>query len=100
MQGRRLYTSDQQLFYESPVSSWRFRFKDLQPGDYWCCDGKWRGKAPNGLFVNLQGHEVKENSDRTITVSPSILVRGTIGESPDEISWHGFLENGIWRECE
>lgn len=52
----------------------------------------WSVCTPNGLFGNLGKHEVIEHDDGTITVSPSILVRG------DE-EWHGFLENGVWREA-
>jgi hypothetical protein len=66
------------------------------PGSYWNDkrDGEWYGMTPNGHMANLAAHTVTEHEDRTITVSPSILVnRGMPGE------WHGYLERGVWREC-
>jgi len=71
--------------------------KDEQPGDYWFWEGIWWAEAPNGFIANLSNHTVTENPDGTITVQPSILVWRTIdGQRQD---WHGYLENGIWREC-
>jgi len=60
-------------------------------------DGTWWLKTPNGMMGRLNPaiHKIIENPNNTITVSPSILV--TV---PDQaMSWHGYLENGIWREC-
>lgn len=67
----------------------------LNPGEYARRGGVWHGRAPNGLLANLGAHSVTEHDDGTITVSPSILVKG--GENNE--SWHGFLEAGIWRQC-
>lgn len=53
----------------------------------------WHAVTPNGLAGNLASHDVVEHEDGTITVSPSILV--TQGA---DISWHGYLERGVWRE--
>lgn len=65
-----------------------------QPGDYYLYPNQgWEGIAPNGARAALYGHAVTEHEDGTITVSPSILV----GESG--LSWHGYLERGVWREC-
>jgi hypothetical protein len=55
--------------------------------------GTWTCCTPNGLLGNLKAHDVTEHEDRTITVSPSILVTG------HDSRWHGFLERGVWREC-
>jgi hypothetical protein len=44
-----------------------------------------------GLLGNLGGHDVTENANGTITVSPSILIKG-------KQTIHGYLENGIWRD--
>lgn len=70
---------------------------ELQPGDYghWDEHG-WYGHCPGtgDLVANLNGHQVVEHEDGTITVSPSILCSG----GPKEASWHGFLERGVWRE--
>lgn len=67
----------------------------LSPGDFGEFDGIWYAMPPGAkrLLANLKNHDVTENEDGTITVSPSILVTGHDGE------WHGYLENGIWREC-
>ena len=63
------------------------------PGAYGTANGRdWFCCTPNGLGGNLGAHSVVEHEDGTITVSPSILVRG-------KSEWHGFLERGVWREC-
>ena len=69
---------------------------DYQPGDYAKDEatGWWFFYTPNGLPGTLRDHGVQEHEDGTITVSPSILVRG-----PGLDGWHGFLERGVWREC-
>jgi hypothetical protein len=57
-------------------------------------DGKriWMARTPNGHLGNLGAHDVTENEDGTITVSPSILV-----SNPQEGElYHGFLVNGEW----
>ncbi len=70
----------------------------VEPGDYFRRDtprgAEWYGMAPNGLMCNITGHQITEHEDKTITVSPSILVKG--GEGGE---WHGYLERGVWREC-
>lgn len=65
------------------------------PGDYYfhSDEGGWWAVSPDGRGVGLKGHTVTEHEDRTITVSPSILVQG--GGLPG--SWHGYLERGVWR---
>lgn len=63
-------------------------------GAYGMLKGEWYACTPNGLFAGLKNHTVTAHEGGTITVSPSILVRGR----PEE-SWHGFLEKGVWREC-
>lgn len=63
-------------------------------------------KLPNGgvWFVTPDGrfghvlptiHTITWHEDGTVTVSPSILVRGG-GPNPGG-EWHGFLERGVWR---
>lgn len=91
MQGRRV----------DDVANPREAHPILEPGDYrrtlhpehgevWeCC-------VPSGEQGNLAAHQVTEHEDRTITVSPSILIRGGAGMA-DEL-WHGYLERGVWRE--
>lgn len=63
------------------------------PGAYWKHDDKWYAVTPNGMLAGLANHAITEHEDGTITVSPSILVRGHDGE------WHGYLERGVWRAC-
>lgn len=86
----------------------------LEPGDYvrvapinnadgspltdeqrakWWTKPYWLVCSPNGHACSLANHEVVEHEDRTITVSPSILIRGR-----DNVElWHGYLERGVWR---
>lgn len=71
----------------------------LLPGDYALWRGIWYAAAPNGLQCSLAKHQIIEHEDGTITVSPSILVRGTVGVNPQKLEWHGFLEHGVWRTC-
>lgn len=68
----------------------------LNDGDYGRdSQGQWYGKPPGfkSGYANLSRHYVVEHEDRTITVTPSILVTNHIA------GWHGYLERGIWREC-
>lgn len=67
----------------------------IVPGDYWQDNGVWYGMTPNGLIANLANHTVIYNPNDTITVTPSIAVNNGEGG----VSWHGFLELGVWREC-
>jgi len=73
----------------------QFPFPKMEPGDYgkdihgvWHCRPPWKHAA--GCLGN---HKVVEHEDGTITVSPSILIKTHLG------NWHGYLEQGIWREC-
>jgi hypothetical protein len=52
----------------------------------------WACTTPNNHFGRLDGHDVVEHDDGTITVSPSILI-----SNENEELWHGYLEHGIWR---
>lgn len=79
MNGERVYSID-------PVY--------LEPGEYALINGEWYGCTPDGRLAGLRLHNVVEHDDGKITVSPSILVSGG-GKSG---SWHGYLENGVWRE--
>jgi len=84
MQGKRIYDSPGLL---SPGE-----YKKAKDGDWWFC-------APNGLHgrVNNKTWKITEHDDGTITASPSILISN---RAPSEkLTWHGFLEKGVWREC-
>lgn len=51
--------------------------------------------TPNGNGpARLDGWELTEHEDGSITVSPSILAEPA-GGMP---GWHGYLEHGVWRE--
>lgn len=69
---------------------------ELEPGDY-CMrgrDGEGAGgflwvMLPNGSGPSrLEGWDVTEHEDGTITAAPSILDNGT--------GWHGYLTRGEW----
>lgn len=85
MQGRRI---------DPPPHSWGTGACPFQPGDYWKEDDGWHACCPDGQLANLSSHHITEHVDGTITVQPSILVRG----GPGEI-WHGYLQNGQWSQC-
>ena len=64
------------------------RYGKDSAGNWYCC--------PPGFttgYASLSRHEVVEHDDGTITVTPSIEVKNHLQY------WHGFLEQGIWREC-
>lgn len=64
---------------------------------YWYERDKWWVYFPKCGVGNLSNHTVVENSDKTITVVPSILVDGHNKGIP--LVRHGYLTNGIWKEC-
>lgn len=73
----------------------------VNPGEYSKIDGVWWAHVPApGFSVGVpSAHDVVENADGTITVSPSILMWRDYGDPPERRSWHGYLEKGIWREA-
>ncbi len=86
MQGTRIY----------PDAGGNYPFDKLDAGTYfyWPRGACWMGVTPNGLTAGLKSYTVVEHEDKTITVSPAIMVSG--GEDK---TWHGVLERGVWREC-
>lgn len=62
-------------------------------------DGKevWMFYHPDCGLGNLASHDIIEHEDGTITVSPSILI--STKHKGKDISVHGYLEKGIWRDC-
>jgi hypothetical protein len=87
VQGTRLYETEGEEDFLYRIA--------LSPCSYGEIKGHWYATTPNGLFGNLGSHTVVEHEDGTITVSPSILVQKRL----DGLSWHGYLERGVWREC-
>ena len=65
----------------------------LKSGEYGQLNRIWYATPPGtDLMANLANHTVIEHEDKTITVSPSILVWD------HNTRWHGFLEKGVWRK--
>ena len=67
----------------------------LAPGDY-CktAAGVWYHRPPSCKYVgSLAKHEVREHSDGTISVRPSILHC-----EPPHPEWHGYLVRGVYRD--
>jgi hypothetical protein len=87
MQGHRVYPDAEGWFL-------------LEEGDYTfdTRSGHWFARAPSCEFHgDLSNHTITEHSDGTITVSPSILYTEHQGQATEK-KWHGYLENGVWRE--
>lgn len=66
-------------------------------GDYGMDRGVWYGRPPGFHLGSLEKHDVVEHDDGTITVSPSILHTEVRGD--ETLTWHGYLERGVWRAC-
>lgn len=62
--------------------------------DWYCCVPDKEDPDDPGMMGFLTRHAVIEHEDKTITVSPSILV----GQGTTNTPWHGYLERGVWRE--
>lgn len=64
--------------------------------DYWPDQSElWLVYLPGAGIGNLSRHTVEEHEDGTITVSPSLVLRG--GENRGYR--HGFLRRGEWHPC-
>jgi len=90
-QGKRVYDVEPHCLKECEYGKWSF-------------DHNWYASSPGGHLAALTKHKVVEHEDRTITVSPSILISTTRwNENSQKMErvqrWHGYLEKGIWREC-
>ena len=82
MKGQRVYPNEEGVL-------------SLSYGDYGQHErGLWLCRTPNGHSGNLSHHTVLEHDNKTITVTPSILVTDDTG-----VLWHGYLKLGVWREC-
>ncbi len=57
---------------------------------------KWFVHIPKVGVGNISRHDIIEHEDKTISVSPSILITTTFKGNKRQA--HGFLEKGIWRE--
>jgi hypothetical protein len=73
------------------------KMADGSPVPAWMSEKKycwWQVRAPNGHSGCLDPlvHQVTEHEDGTITVYPSIVIRGPGGQE----LFHGWLRNGTW----
>jgi len=70
---------------------------EMQPGDYGLWGDYWWVYPPKEHSGPgcLKLHTVVEHEDKTITVTPSIL----ISEDMYMKTWHGFLTKGEWNPC-
>lgn len=67
---------------------------------YWKLNtGTWALYLPGVGVGGLQKHEVTEHPDGTISVSPSIVMSGRGDGAGTPVTRHGFLNRGIWQEC-
>lgn len=89
MQGRRVYMhkEDNRLH--------------LAEGDYGYNNitGYWQIRPPGCHAGSIPNHGITEHEDRTITVSPSILLTDFNEENGEQIQWHGYLIRGEWKEA-
>ena len=73
----------------------------LGDGDYGLDprDGNWYVRPPGQHMGNLEGHEVEEHEDGTITVKPSILLQVADPKDKDKLIevWHGYLTAGVFK---
>jgi hypothetical protein len=53
-------------------------------------EGIWFARPPGSHMGDLRNHTVVEHEDRTISVTPSILI------DDGRTKWHGYLTNGVW----
>jgi len=70
---------------------------DTSQISYWKDEAGWWIYLPGCGGGVLSQHTVEEHADGTITVSPSILMRGHDNGTPTEK--HGYLTKGEWRDC-
>lgn len=95
--------------------------EDIQPGDYWryldretgepmecsadqrargnLTGGVWGLSAPNGAGLGLlMLHTVREHEDGTATIAHGDGSSNSVLVSGGDVSWHGFMDRGVWRE--
>jgi hypothetical protein len=63
---------------------------------YWKESGIWWLYLPGCGIANLANHTVVEHENKTITVSPSILLTGHDAGKP--VTKHGMFERGVWKD--
>lgn len=63
----------------------------------WRTDKCWVLYLPGCGIGELSNHQVVENVDGTVTVSPSILMRGHKDGEASEV--HGHIISDVWNDC-
>jgi hypothetical protein len=90
----------------------------LEPGDYCGPILGYTGDLPAVFFLKPNArdegappaarsvqhvcsppHAFTEEPDGTLTIAPSISDRKSATPGGPSDGWHGYLENGVWREC-
>jgi hypothetical protein len=64
---------------------------------YWKVKENWFIFIPGCGTGSLKNHEVEEHEDNTISVTPSIMLKGHYNGTPTEC--HGYLTHGVWKDC-
>lgn len=83
-------------------------WKLTQPGDYYGPVYGFSGDRPAVFYLlPVEGrvlahvcsppHVFTEEEDGSLTIRESILSRW--GDETGDKSWHGYLTNGVWKEC-
>jgi uncharacterized protein YndB with AHSA1/START domain len=82
--------------YGKPAPGAYMKVTSEGPVVYWyiCDPTGHQGTIVTGSPTH-DNHTVTEHEDGTITVSPSILAT----EAEHGHDWHGYLEQGVWREA-
>lgn len=64
---------------------------------YFHHEGEWWIYLPCCGAGRLPNHTIEEHDDRTISVTPSILLTGH--KDGERTQRHGYLTRGVWNEC-
>jgi hypothetical protein len=64
---------------------------------YWHTTAGWLLYLPGCGVGRLSLHAVQEHEDGTITVTPSIDMKGHDSGQPTHK--HGYLTRGVWKDC-
>lgn len=69
-----------------------YKFIDTNRLCYFKMGGIWHIYHPDAGLGSLSKHNVIEFNDGTISVTPSIRIKG-------ENEVHGYLKKGMWKDC-
>jgi hypothetical protein len=87
---------------ESAIRVRNYNDRDRSRVCYWKHEpsGEWYIWWPrgDGTLGGLANHKVDEHEDVTISVTPSILTKGS-DDNGNPVEIHGYLTKGVWHEC-